>query len=157
MRLFRRKESEGEQPSTQVDAADAHVVDSSADVVEEITAGPLGEAERDRVAAALAALAARDIDVDDLASLSAAFDAAVDQDDHAIIADLAIGVGEFLDRHGTMRWAMVHDSFGTDLGLEGRRRDLHVVPDSLLAARWMRREKGWLIDAVGHLADINRR
>ena len=49
------------------------------------------------------------------------------------------------------------DSFGRDLGLEGRRRNLHVIPESLLTARWMRQERGWLAGAVAHLADINTR
>ena len=70
---------------------------------------------------------------------------------------LAVGVGEHLHRHAELRWAVVTDSFGRDLGLEGRRRDLHVVPDSLLSARWMRREKGWLEGAVRHLIDTSAR
>ena len=96
-------------------------------------------------------------DSEDLGSLSEAFDAAVDGDNADDLPLLAIGVGEYLHRHASLRWAMVSDAFGTDLGLEGRRRDLHIVPQSLLSARWMRREKGWLDGAVRHLASTSTR
>lgn len=158
MRLFRRKREDASGDDGAPEASDAY--DSSADsgeVPEEITAGPIGEQEQERIETALRALAERGIDVDDLGSLSEAFDAAVDGDNADDLPLLAIGVGEYLHRHASLRWAMVSDAFGTDLGLEGRRRDLHIVPQSLLSARWMRREKGWLDGAVRHLASTSTR
>lgn len=124
---------------------------------EEIIAGRLGAADRARIDEALARLSAAGVDVDDIDSLGAAFDAALDRGDAQALPDLAVGVGEHLSRHADFRWAIVTDAFGSDLGLEGVRRGLHVVPESLLTARWMRRETGWLPRAVGHLADTSRR
>lgn len=150
MGLFRRT-----RPET-ADTAEPSVAtdDTSA---EEITARRLGSADRARIDAALARLAGARVDVDDLDSLGAAFDAALDRGDVDVLPDLAVGVGEYLNRHADLRWAIITDAFGRDLGLEGLRRDLHVVPESLLTARWLRREKGWLPRAVAHLADTSRR
>ena len=124
---------------------------------EEITARRLGPAEQARIDEALTRLSDAGVDVDDVDSLGAAFDAALDRGDVQALPDLAVGVGEHLSRHADFRWAIVSDAFGRDLGLEGVRRGLHVVPESLLTARWMRRETGWLPRAVGHLADTSRR
>ncbi|MCA1781290.1 MAG: DUF3806 domain-containing protein [Dermatophilaceae bacterium] len=153
MGLFRRDKGDR-------DAADsAPVVDDGSGVepLEAISAAPLGPDERARIEAGLAALTTAGIDVDDLGSLSAGFDAAVDRGDASMLPVLAVGVGEHLHRHALLRWAVVTDAFGRDLGLEGRRRDLHIVPDSLLSARWMRREKGWLEGALRHLVDTAAR
>lgn len=152
MRLFRRENSAPD------DRAEGPPVDE-ADIepAESISARPLGDPERARIAEGLAFLAEAGVDVDDLASLSTAFDAAVEREDDTMLRPLAVGVGEHLHRHAPMRWAVITDAFGSDLGVEGRRRDLHVVPDSLLSARWMRREKGWLPGVVGHLADVSNR
>lgn len=156
MGLFRRDRPAG--PESAADTPLPEVEDSAPDApVEGITATRLSEAERSRIETALAALTGAGVDVDDLTSLSAAFDDAVHRDDSAMLPLLAVGVGEHLHRHAELRWAVVTDSFGRDLGLEGRRRDLHVVPDSLLSARWMRREKGWLEGAVRHLIDTSAR
>ena len=158
MRLFRRDRREPGSEPTEDGPAEGLPDDAGSDEpVEAISAARLGPAERERIEAALAALAEAGIDVDDLGSLSAAFDAAVDREDPSALPMLAVGVGEYLHRHADLRWAVVIDSFGRDLGLEGRRRVLHIVPDSLLSARWMRREKGWLDGAVRHLADTSAR
>lgn len=155
MRLFRRGERDRDDPKNGVheDVDDG----AGSEPVEGISASPLGPAERERIEVGLARLQEGGIDVDDLAALSAAFDAAVDAGDASVLRLLAVGVGEHLHRHALLRWAVITDAFGRDLGLEGRRRDLHVVPDSLLSARWMRREKGWLEGVVRHLADMSAR
>lgn len=156
MGLFRR-----DRPGARAKAGDRLDEEAQDDTVtapvEGITAAPLGDVERSRIAAALADLDAAGVDVDDLSALSAAFDAAVEREDASVLPMLAVGVGEHLHRHAELRWAVVTDSFGRDLGLQGRRRDLHVVPDSLLSARWMRREQGWLEGAVRHLIDTGAR
>lgn len=154
MGLFRRSGRRDEDAGDGVAAAPD---ESVGEPVEAISAAPLGDAERSRIVAALAELASTGVDVDDLASLAAAFDAAVDRGDASVLPLLAVGVGEHLHRHAELHWAVITDSFGRDLGLQGSRRDLHVVPDSLLSARWMRREKGWLERAVGHLIDTSAR
>ena len=151
MGLFRRDKS---APSPPPDPLDEPVEEAP----EAITASGLRAADQERISDALARLEAESVDVDDLESLGAAFDAALDVGDADMLPVLAIGIGEYLHRHAELRWALVTDSFGQDLGLEGlRRRNLHVVPDSLLSARWMRREKGWLPRTLAHLADTSRR
>lgn len=155
MRMFRRDKR---APQDVADHHEDEPKDSAgSEPVEAISAAPLGEAERARIETSLAELEAAGVDVDDLAALGAAFDAAVDRDDSSVLPVLAVGVGEHLHRHAELHWAVVTDSFGRDLGLQGHRRDMHVVPDSLLSARWMRRERGWLERTVRHLIDTSVR
>ena len=123
---------------------------------------PLGEDERARIAAALEALGAEGVDVDDLGSLGAGLDrayaawAAAPEDarpDHAAVVErYALGVGEHLDRHTDLDWQVVTDVFGTDLALtEGFKGSFVVVPHNLVAGRWMRGETGWIEPVVGHI------
>jgi hypothetical protein len=123
---------------------------------------PLGDADRARIAAALEALAAEGVDVDDLTSLGggldrayAAWAAAPDEGrpDHAAIVErYAVGIGEHLDRHTDLDWQVVTDVFGTDLSLtEGFKGSFVVVPHNLVAGRWMRGETGWVPAVVGHI------
>jgi hypothetical protein len=123
---------------------------------------PLGDAERARITAALEALAAEGVDVDDLGSLGdgldrayAAWTAAPEdgRPDHAAIVErFAVGVGEHLARHTDLDWQVVTDVFGTDLSLtEGFKGSFVVVPHNLVAGRWMRGETGWIPAVVGHI------
>ncbi len=125
----------------------------------------LGEHERARIAAGLAALAEAGVDVDDLAGLGSAYDTAYAEwsgasrrrrEDHdAIVERFAIGVGEHLARHTDLRWRIVTDVFGTDLALADEREgDFVVVPGNLVASRWMRGESGWIPGVVGHLVNV---
>jgi hypothetical protein len=127
---------------------------------------PLGDAERTRIAAALAALASEEVDVDDIDSLGAGLDRAYaawasseerDRPDHAAIVErYAIGIGEHVERNTDLHWAVVTDVFGTDLSLtEGFKGSFVVVPHNLVAGRWMRGETGWVPPVVGHI--IRRR
>ncbi|MGA8047431.1 MAG: hypothetical protein WCA30_14315 [Dermatophilaceae bacterium] len=151
MGLFRRARPDSDP------APEPSVATDDTTPVEEITASRLGPADQARIEEALARLSAAGVDVDDLDSLGSAFDTALDRGDVNAVPDLAVGVGEYLNRHADLRWAIITDAFGRDLGLEGLRRGLHVVPESLLTARWLRRESGWLPRAVSHLADTSRR
>lgn len=123
---------------------------------------PLGDTERDRITAALEALAAEGVDVDDLSSLSdgldrayAAWSAAPEDDrpDHAeIVERYAVGIGAHIDRNTDLDWQVVTDVFGTDLSLtEGLKGSFVVVPHNLVAGRWMRGESGWIPAVVGHI------
>jgi hypothetical protein len=123
---------------------------------------PLGDAERARITAALEALAAEGVDVDDLGSLGdgldrayAAWTAAPEdgRPDHAAIVErFAVGIGEHLARHTDLDWQVVTDVFGTDLSLtEGFKGSFVVVPHNLVAGRWMRGETGWIPAVVGHI------
>ena len=49
---------------------------------------------------------------------------------------------------------MISDAFGTDLGVSARRRDLAVVPPTIVATRWINRETGWVPGVVGHLVRL---
>lgn len=123
---------------------------------------PIGEPERTRIEAALAAVEGDGVDLDDLGSLGAGYDSAftawstapeAERPDHAAIVErYSLAVGEYLNRHTDLDWHMVTDVFGTDLALAGGfRSDFVVVPHNLVAARWMRGETGWLPGVVGHL------
>lgn len=121
-----------------------------------------GAAELARVAAGLVRLAEQGVDVDDLASLGAAYDGSVarhaaGQDapdrDHAV-ETIGIGIGEHLVRHGRMDWALVSDVFGTDLGVVARRRGTAVIPTNIVATRWINGETGWLPGVVAHLVRL---
>lgn len=122
----------------------------------------IGEGERERIEAAIAALEGEGVDIDDLDSLGTGYDAAYaawsasderSRGDHAAIVErYSIAVGEHLNRHTDLDWQVVTDVFGTDLAVAGGfKGDFVVVPHNLVAARWMRGETGWLPGVVGHL------
>lgn len=122
----------------------------------------IGAEERERIDTGLQALAAEGVDVDDLASISAGLDRALDgwladqSGDHgAIVERYAVAVGEHLARHTDLAWELVTDVFGTDLAVAAG--DFVVVPGNLVAVRWMRREKGWVPRVVGHLVTVRTR
>ena len=125
----------------------------------------LRDEEEARVAKGLAALQAESIDVDDLDALGAAFDAELTawrdvsrrkRPDHdGIVEMFAIGVGEHLTRTTDLRWRVVTDVFGTDLAVTDQKEgDFVVVPQNLVAARWMRGETGWLPGVVRHIITV---
>jgi hypothetical protein len=127
---------------------------------------PLGDPERGRIAAALARAEADGVDVDDLASIGAHYDAAYDrwseqggsgEGPDVIVETYAVAIGEHLARHSARAWAIVTDVFGTDLGLVASRADTVVVPHNLVGARWMRGETGWIPGVVAHLVRIRPR
>jgi Domain of unknown function (DUF3806) len=123
---------------------------------------PIGEVERARISAALDAIAAEGVEVDDLGSISTGLDAAYRawaggeegaRPDHAAIVErYALAVGEHLHRHTDLDWQVVTDIFGTDLSLtEGFKGSFVVVPHNLVAGRWMRGETGWVPRVIGHI------
>lgn len=123
---------------------------------------PPGEEELARIAAGLARLAELGVDVDDLASIGTAYDAAVARHaagvdaadrDHAV-ETIGIAIGEHLVRHGRMDWALVSDVFGTDLGVVARRRGTAIIPANIVATRWINGETGWLPGVVAHLVRL---
>lgn len=122
----------------------------------------IGEDDRQRITAGLQTLEREGIDVDDLSSLGAGLDRELiawqseHGDDHdAIVERYAIGIGEHLHRHTDLSWEIVTDVFGTDLAVAAG--EFVVVPGNLVAARWMRRETGWLPKVVGHLVTLRTR
>ncbi len=122
---------------------------------------PLSDVDRSRIARGLDTLAARGVDVDDLAAVGAAYDLAFaearrgDGQSGAEIVELfGVAIGEHLARHSARGWAVVTDVFGTDLGLVDARGDTVVVPHNLVGARWMRGEAGWIPGVIGHLVTL---
>ncbi len=128
-------------------------------IVEEITATSPGQAELDLITAGVRRAASLGADPDDLASISAAYDTLRATQDAGAevatedIAAIGFAIGEFLSRNG-YRWAMVSDTFGTDLGVEARRGSGTTIPHTLVATRWMRGERGWVERVIGHLVRL---
>lgn len=167
MAWFRR----GSRDSGTAEAGSADAAGSSALVSTDSGTGDLPlepvlekvpAAEQDRIAAAVDELANAGVDVDDLVSLGAGLDAAFgawqSADEGArepherIVERFALGIGEHLHRHTDLRWQVVTDAFGTDLGVAGGPRGgFVVVPTNLVAVRWLRREQGWVPAVVGHI------
>jgi len=162
MAWFGRRKDEVPEPVEDLELASAgDQLVADGDSLRPVVKG-LGADETARIEAALDALKAVGIDVDDLGSLSAGLDAAYtawaqgredDRPDHAAVVErYAIGIGEHLDRHTDLDWQVVTDVFGTDLALtEGFKGSFVVVPHNLVAGRWMRGEIGWIPAVVGHI------
>ncbi|MCE0486854.1 DUF3806 domain-containing protein [Ornithinimicrobium sediminis] len=120
----------------------------------------IGPDEEARIARAVRELEAEGVDLDDLTSIGAGYDAAFQawvagnrKGDHAAVVErYAMGVGEHLDRHTDLDWKIVTDVFGTDLAVAGGfRHDFVVVPTNLVGGRWMRGDTGWVPEVVGHI------
>jgi hypothetical protein len=143
------------------DAPDGGPVDT-ADVepVEEVATRPLTGEEEARLESYRLRYAKHGIDPADLASIAAAWEAAVGRDDDAeaaeVVTVVATAVGDHLVGTG-YRWVVSTDPFGTDLAVEPPRRGVPVVVRTLVAVRWMQRERGWVEGVVGHLARAARR
>ncbi|MGL5908834.1 MAG: DUF3806 domain-containing protein [Phycicoccus sp.] len=102
------------------------------------------------------------IDPADLRSLAAAYDRALDDADGSRAASdavlvLATAVGDHLVAVAGYRWVVSSDPFGTDLAVEPPGRGVPVVVRTLVAVRWMQRQRGWLVDVTEHLARAGRR
>ncbi|WP_353509183.1 DUF3806 domain-containing protein [Intrasporangium sp.] len=154
----KRAETDGEpgRGATPVEASPVELPEDGRPV-----SAPLSEVERSRIARGLDALAARGIDVDDLAAIGAAYDLAFadarggsGQGAAEAVELFGVAIGEHLARHSARRWGVVTDVFGTDLGLTDAGGDTVIVPHNLVSARWMRRETGWIPGVVGHLVTL---
>lgn len=122
----------------------------------------IGADEEARIAAGVAAVEAEGVDLDDLHSISAGLDAALEgwiadkgSDHDAIVERYGIAIGEHLHRHTDLAWEIVTDVFGTDLAVAAG--DFVVVPSNLVAVRWMRRERGWVPKVIGHIVGVRHR
>lgn len=128
--------------------------------VDEVASRPLSADEEARLEAHRLRYAGRAIDPADLASIGAAWDAAVargDEDEASeVVTVVATAIGDHLVGAG-YRWVMSTDPFGTDLAVEPPRRGVPVVVRTLVAVRWMKRETGWVEGVVSHLVRSARR
>lgn len=126
---------------------------------------PLEPTEGARIEAGSGRLTELGVDVDDLASVGAAYDAAFSGwqadpgsvDPGEIVELFGIAIGEHLVRHSSRQWAVVTDVFGTDLGLVAARAETVIVPHNIVSARWMRQERGWIPGVVTHLVRLQTR
>lgn len=167
MGLFSRKgKDDAVTPTDATPVVEDDVDDTGPDFTGRPVAEPLGDEERTRLAEALERAEAEGVDVDDLASIGAHYDAAFrrwaaeggsGEGPEVIVETYAVAIGEHLARHSAREWAVVTDVFGTDLGLVAARADTVVVPHNLVGARWMRGETGWVPGVVSHLVSIRPR
>ncbi|HNQ06825.1 MAG TPA: DUF3806 domain-containing protein [Tetrasphaera sp.] len=173
MGLFRRSgNGDGDTSAGEANAGVSRFHETDDSLVDGDGMGPLrprdrglGEQERARIAAGLAALGSAGVDIADLDAMGAAYDATYaawrdtakrKRENHdALVEQFAIGLGEHLTRHTDLRWRIVTDVFGTDLAIADQREgDFVVVPGNLVASRWMRGETGWLPGVARHLIRV---
>lgn len=101
------------------------------------------------------------IDPQDVDSIAAAYDRAVDAGDGAVdpaevIALIGTAIGDHLVATAGHRWVVSTDPFGTDLAVEPPRHGIPVVTRTMVAVRWMGRERGWVQGVTAHLARAGR-
>ncbi|MDQ2796300.1 MAG: DUF3806 domain-containing protein [Actinomycetota bacterium] len=124
----------------------------------------IGVEEQQCIASGRASIEASGLDVDDLAAMGAAFDSDLAGwldvrkskrgDEKDIVEKFAVAIGDHLARRTDLRWARVTDAFGTDLAVAGGSDEFVVVPQNLVAARWMNSESGWLPGGGAHLVRV---
>ncbi|MBR7742217.1 hypothetical protein KC207_02775 [Phycicoccus sp. BSK3Z-2] len=141
-----RSRAEDEEPASP-DTADV-------DPVEEVRTRPLDADEEARLEAYRLRYPAHDIDPGDLASIHRAWEGALDTAPHDAAAEIvtvvSTAIGDHLVGHG-YRWVVSTDPYGTDLAVEPPRRGVPVVVRTLVAVRWMSRQRDWVDSVVGHL------
>ncbi len=143
-----------------VATTDGGAGDDAVAPVETITSRRPTAEEEASLEEARARYAERGIDPADLATIAAAYEAALVEAGaegaaSELVSVLSTAIGDHLTHHG-YRWVVSTDPFGTDLAVEPPRRPVPVVVRTLVAVRWMQRESGWVEPVVGHLARIGR-
>jgi hypothetical protein len=136
-------------------------VEEADEPVDSITSRAPTPEEEATLDAARRHYAARGIDPSDLASIAAAYEAALAEaevagDAHECVSVVSTAIGDHLVGQG-YRWVVSTDPFGTDLAVEPPRRPVPVVVGTLVAVRWMQRDSGWVEPVVGHLARAGSR
>jgi hypothetical protein len=134
--------------------------DDGVEPLEEIGVRALSPEEQARLDTVRRQYAARGIDPADLATVATAYDRALDrrdaEDASAVIEVLSTAIGDHLVALGGYRWVVSTDPFGTDLAVEPPRRGVPVVTRTLVAVRWMARDRDWVTGVIEHLARIGR-
>lgn len=115
----------------------------------------------------LAALRAAGVDVTDVSALGGALDAAMDlwyavkerdREGYAVVTHRwGVGLGAYLESATDLRWGMVTDVYGTDLGLMGAEDNMVIVPQNLVSARWLNHQTGWVPGVLGHIVQLRTR
>ena len=101
------------------------------------------------------------LDPSDLDSIAAVYDRALDAGEGAVVSSdlvalVSTAIGDHLVATAGHRWVVSTDPFGTDLAVEPPRHGIPVVTRTLVAVRWMGRERGWIPGVTGHLARAGR-
>ena len=152
-------DDEADRPESPGDVTDGGVVDGVAPV-EEIGIRRLTSEEESALEEVRRGYAEHGIDPADLATVVAAYDAALahqaEEDSSAVVELLGAAIGDHLVATAGYRWVVSTDPFGTDLAVEPPRRGIPVVTRMLVAVRWMARETGWIPGVTGHLARMGR-
>lgn len=155
-------------------AADLAAPDGAGDSVPDDDALPgrprwraLPDEERAALDTDLAVLRAAGVDVTDLPVLGAALDAAMDawyavkerdREGYAAVTHRwGVALGAYLESATDLRWGMVTDVYGTDLGLMGSEDDMVIVPQNLASARWLNHQTGWVPGVLGHIVRLRTR
>jgi Domain of unknown function (DUF3806) len=133
------------------------VTDSPADV----TISSVGADEQRILEEWLADAAQHGIDIDDVASISGAFDAYVEKmvlakasergDPTTFCTMIGFAMGENLVRRTVLEWRVVTDGQGTDLALATPTEDAILFPVDPVAAAWEVAETGWMPQWVENL------
>lgn len=120
----------------------------------EITVRPLDRSAHRALTGWLGDARAAGVDVDDLDSIGATYDAYVDEilltpaddrpDPTPTLTMIAMAMGEHLQRNSSLQWRIAGDAQGTDLALASA-DDLGVLyPIDPVAQAWSQRQRGWL-------------
>ncbi len=120
----------------------------------EITVRPLDRSAQRALAGWLGDAQAAGVDVDDVDSIGAAYDAYVHEvlltpaadrvDPTPTLTMIAMAMGEYLQRNSNLQWRVAGDAHGSDLALASA-DDLGVLyPIDPVAQAWSQRQRGWL-------------
>ncbi|MGL5927773.1 MAG: DUF3806 domain-containing protein, partial [Dermatophilaceae bacterium] len=158
--LDRLRRRDDDRASATVGGAPSPTADE--EPVEEVRTRRLAPDEESTLAAHRARYPQLGIDPADLGSLAAAYERALDDAEGGRAASDAVGVlatavGDHLVAVAGYRWVMSSDPFGTDLAVEPPGRGVPVVVRTLVAVRWMQRQRGWLVGVAEHLTRAGRR
>jgi hypothetical protein len=161
MGLFDRLRGRDADTDGSADADSPATDGDGVEPLEEIGIRPLTSEDEAALDAIRAGYAAHAIDPADLDSIATAYDHAVDAGEGAIepadlVALISTAIGDHLVAAAGHRWVVSTDPFGTDVAVEPPRHGIPVVTRTLVAVRWMGRERGWIPGVTNHLARAGR-
>ena len=162
MGLFDRLRGREADPGASAADADVPATDGDGiEPLEEIGIRRLTPEDEAGLDAIRAGYAAHGIDPADLDSIATAYDHAVDAGEGAIepadlVTLISTAIGDHLVATAGHRWVVSTDPFGTDLAVEPPRHGIPVVTRTMVAVRWMGRERSWIPGVTNHLARAGR-
>jgi hypothetical protein len=130
--------------------------------VDEVTTRRPSAEDEERLAAARSHYDELGIQPQDLSSIAAAYEAALDAAETSseasatLVEVVGTAIGDHLVGRG-YRWVVSTDPFGSDLAVEPARRGMPVVVHTVVAVRWMARERGWVEKVTERFARVGGR